>query len=64
MFWTPGQASQSGDPTKELGIPRESNLEGQQDLIIGLLQDWGKQTPLLRGANKVLCTPKPKGREQ
>ena len=30
-------------PTKELGILRDSDLEGQQDLIIGLLQDWGKQ---------------------
>ena len=26
-----------------LGIPKESDLEGQQALIIGLAQDWGKQ---------------------
>jgi len=26
-----------------LGIPRESDLEGQQDLITRLPQDWGKQ---------------------
>ena len=37
------QASQPGDPTKGLGIPRESGLEGQRDLIIELPQDWGKQ---------------------
>ena len=29
--------------TKELGIPRESGLQGQWALIIGLPQDWGKQ---------------------
>ena len=42
-FWTPHQASQPGDLTKGLGIPRESGLEGQQDLITGLPEDWGKQ---------------------
>ena len=31
------------DPTKELGIPRKSDLEGHQDLIIWLPQDLGKQ---------------------
>ena len=46
LLWTPSQASQFADPTKELGILRDYDLEGQQDLIIGLLQDWGKQTPL------------------
>jgi len=39
----PHQASQPRDLTKGLGIPRESGLEGQQDLIIGLPQDWRKQ---------------------
>ena len=43
LLWTQSQASQFADPTKELGILRDSDLEGQQDLIIGLLQDWGKQ---------------------
>ena len=33
MFWTPRQVSQPGNPTKELGIPRESDFEGQRDLI-------------------------------
>ena len=42
-FWIPSQASQPGDNTKGLGIPRESGLEGQWDLIIGLPEDWGKQ---------------------
>ena len=39
--------STSGFPawglTEGLGIPRESDLEGQQDLITGLPEDWGKQ---------------------
>ena len=47
-FWTPCQASQPGDPTKRLGIPRESDLEGQQDLIIGLSLDSGKQSGRLQ----------------
>ena len=42
-FSTPHQASQPGDPTKGLGIPRESGLEVQQDLVIELPQDWGMQ---------------------
>ena len=32
-----------GDPTKGLGIPKESDLEGQWDLIIGLPLYCGKQ---------------------
>ena len=42
-FWTKHQASQPGGLTKEQEIPRESDLEGQWNLIIGLPQDWGKQ---------------------
>ena len=38
---TPG--FQPGVMTTGLGIPRESDLEGQKDLIIELPQDWGKQ---------------------
>ena len=42
------QASQPRDLAKRLGIPRESDTEGQQDLITGFLQDWGKtETPLV-----------------
>ena len=52
-FWTPCQASQPGDPTKRLGIPRESDLEGQQDLIIGLPQDWRKQSLVLESTYKI-----------
>ena len=37
----PTQASQPGDLTKGLEIPKDSDLEGQQDLIIGLPQDSG-----------------------
>ena len=54
---TPHQASQPGYLAKELGILRESDFEGQWDLIAGLPQDWGKQIPLLVGTNKILCTP-------
>ena len=32
-FWIPCQASQPGDLTKGLGIPRESGFEGQEDLL-------------------------------
>ena len=39
---SPRQASQPGDLTKELGMPREPDLEDHQDLITGLTQDWGK----------------------
>ena len=42
-FWAPYQASQPGDLTKELGVSREFDSEGQWDLIKGLSQDWGKQ---------------------
>ena len=35
----------------EDGIPRESDFEGQWDLITKLPQDWGKQR-LLEGTNK------------
>ena len=41
--WTSCQAFQPGDQRKGLGIPRESVLKGQWDLIIGLPEDWGKQ---------------------
>ena len=39
----PHETSQPEDPAKELGIPRESDFEGQWDLIIELPEDWGKQ---------------------
>ena len=64
-FWTPRQGSQPGDLTKGLGIPRESDLEGQWDLITGLSQDWGEtETPVLEGTNKIVHTPRPRGEEQ
>ena len=52
------------DLAKELGIPRESDFEDEQDLITGLPQDWGKQTAILEGRNKTLCAPRPRGKEQ
>lgn len=42
-FWATCQASHPGDLTNGLGIPRESDFEGQRDLITWLLQDWGKE---------------------
>jgi len=51
-------------PTKGLRIPRDSDLEGQKNLIIGLPRDWGKQTSLLEDTNKVLHAPRPRGKEQ
>ena len=40
---TPHQASQPEDTVKGLGIPRESELEDQQDFTVGFPQAWGKQ---------------------
>ena len=40
------------DLAKELGIPRESDFEDEQDLITGLPKDWGKQI-LLEGMSKL-----------
>ena len=59
-FWTSCQASQPGGLTEGLGIPRESDLKAQWDLIIRLPQDWGNETPVLEGTNKIVCTPRPR----
>ena len=60
----PYQASQAGNPKKGLGIPREADLEGQQDLIMGLPQDWGTETPVLDSRNKILSVVRSRGKEQ
>ena len=39
----PQQTSQPGGLAKELEIPREIDFEGQQDFIIGCLQNWGNR---------------------
>ena len=52
-----------GDPAKGLEIPRESDFEGQWDLITALMQAWGKQR-LLEDTNKILCAPGPRRKEQ
>ena len=57
-FWTPCQASQPGDPAKGRGIPRESDLEGQQDLITRLPQNWRKQDSSLGGYKRNLAHTK------
>ena len=60
----PYQASQAGNPKKGLGIPREADLEGQQDLIMGLPQDWGTETPVSDSTNKILSVVRSRGKEQ
>ena len=52
-FLGPNQTFKSGDPTKGLRMSRESDLEGQRDLMTELPQDWGKQR-LLESTNKTL----------
>ena len=52
----------------ELGIPKESDFEGQQDLTAGLPQNWGKQRLLAWRAQTKLYQdthiPGPRGKEQ
>ena len=55
-FWTPRQAAQPGDLTKGLGIPKKSGLEGQGDLIIGLLLDWERDSSLEKHKQNPTCT--------
>ena len=62
-FWVPHQASQLGDPTEGLGFPRESDFEGQWDLIMGLHRTGGNRDSTL-SRNKILCMPRPSGTEQ
>ena len=52
-----------GDPAKGPEIPKESDFEGQCDLIAALMQDWGKQR-LSEDTNKILCAPGPRRKEQ
>ena len=42
--------------------PRESDFEGQWDVIIELPEYWGKR--LLEGTNKTLCALGPRRKEQ
>ena len=63
-FRTSCQASQPGDPTKGLEIPRESDHEGQWDLFTRLPTGLGEtETPVLDGTNKTLHAPRPRGKE-
>ena len=63
-FWTPCQASQPRNPTKELRNPRESELEGQQDLITRFSQARGNRDSVSEGTNKTLYAPRLRGKEQ
>ena len=62
--WAPCQASQPGDLPKGLGIPRESDFEGQWDLITWLPQDWGNRDYTFGGHKQNLLCSKPRGKEQ
>ena len=55
-FWIPCHASQHQDLTKGLRVPRESGLEGQWGLIMGLPEDWGKQRLQYWRAQTKFCT--------
>ena len=48
--------------SKETKNPRESDYEGQWNLIIKLPQNWGER--LLEDTNKTLCTAGPRRKEQ
>ena len=48
-FWIPCQASQPGDLTKGLGIPRESGFEGQGDLLQAFQRTGGNRDSSLGG---------------
>ena len=63
-FWAPSQASQTGDPEKWLGIPRESDFEGQWDLITGLPQDWENKRLHSWRAQTKSCAHQDRGKEQ
>ena len=62
-LWAPCQASQPRGPAKRGGIHRESDFEGEQDLIAGLQQDWGKKRlHSWRAHTKVCAHQDPGGR--
>ena len=63
-FGTPHQASQPGDPTKGLEIPRESDLEGQWDLLQDLHRPGGTETPGSENTNKILHAPRLRVKKQ
>ena len=53
-----------GTQQRDRQSSRESDFEGQWDLITWLPQYKGKQTPHLEGTNKILHAPKPRGKKQ
>ena len=63
-FRTPCQASQPGDLTKGLGIPREPDFEGQQDFIKDFHRTGGSRDSCLGQYKQNLCTPRLRGKEQ
>ena len=62
-FWTPHQSSQPGDLTKELGIPRESYLEGNQIWLQDFHRTSGNRDSSLGGHKQNLVHTKTQGKE-
>lgn len=53
------------DLTKKLGIPREADLEGQEEFDYKELTGLGEiETLVLKGMNKILHAPSFRGKEQ
>ena len=60
-FWTSPQVSQPGDLIKGLGIPMQSDLAGQRDLITGLSGAWGRGRLQSWRAQTKFCTYQDRG---
>ena len=68
-FWrccegSESQSSRPGNSKQGLWILRESDLEQQWDLIIGLSEEWEKKTPVLKATSKILHASRLRGKEQ
>ena len=61
-FWAPCQASQPGNLPKGLGLPSESDFEGQWYLITELHRTGETETIPVEGRNKILYVPSPEER--
>ena len=60
-FSAPQQTSQSGDPAKGLSIPRQSDFDGQWDLITELPKQWGNRDSWRAQTNLVHTRTQGKG---
>ena len=62
-LWTPCQASQPGDPTKRLGIPRESGLKGSRIWSLAFPRTKVTRDSSLRGHKQNSASTKTQRRE-